>query len=141
MKPVILLDTGPLVALFYRRDQHHLWAREQISQLPAPLLTCEPALTEACFLLHRLVGDCDAALEFIETGAAEVAFNLNDEITTVRSLMARYSNVPMSLADACLVRMSELYPECVLLTTDSDFTIYRRHGRKAIPTFTPPASS
>lgn len=139
MKPIILLDTGPLVALFYRRDQHHLWAREQIGQLPAPLLTCEPVLTEACFLLYRLLGNCDAALEFVETGAAEIGFSLNDEVTAVKSLMARYSNVPMSLADACLVRMSELYPDCVLLTTDSDFAIYRRYKRKIIPTLTPPS--
>src|SRR2546428_13292010 len=108
MNPIILLDTGPLVALFYRRDQYHTWARKQFSQVAAPLLPCEPVLTEACFLLHRLIGNCDAALEFINTGAAKVAFNLNDEIAAVRSLMTRYADVPMSLADACLVRMSEL---------------------------------
>ncbi|MGE0131831.1 MAG: type II toxin-antitoxin system VapC family toxin [Blastocatellales bacterium] len=141
MKSVILLDTGPLVALFCRRDQHHRWARGQIGQLPAPLLTCEPVLTEACFLLRRLIGNSDVVLEFVETGAAEVAFSLNDEVTAIRSLMARYSNVPMSLADACLVRMSELYPDCVLLTTDDDFAIYRRLGRKAIPTLTPSSPS
>jgi predicted nucleic acid-binding protein len=141
MNPVTLLDTGPLVALFYRRDQYHTWARKQISQLPAPLLTCEPVLTEACFLLRRLNGNCDAALEFVNTGAAKVAFNLNDEIGAIRSLIARYTGVPMSLADACLVRMSELYPDCILLTTDSDFTIYRRNQRKIIPRLMPPAPS
>jgi predicted nucleic acid-binding protein len=139
MKPPILLDTGPLVALFYRRDQHHPWAEEQIGRLPAPLLTCEPVVTETCFLLQRLLGNSEAALDFMQTGAMQVAFSLADEIAAVRSLMDRYANVPMSLADACLVRMSELYPDSIVLTTDSDFNIYRKHRRQIIPTLMPPS--
>lgn len=78
-------------------------------------------------------------LEFIQTGAAQLAFNLADEFEVVRSLMARYANVPMSLADACLVRMSELYDDSLVLTTDSDFTVYRRHRNQTIPTLMPPS--
>jgi predicted nucleic acid-binding protein len=105
------------------------------------LLTCEPVVTEACFLAHRLLGSSDPVLEFVNTGAAQLTFNLADELDAVRNLMARYANVPMSLADACLVRMSELYPDSVVLTTDSDFIIYRWHGRKAISTLMPPPAA
>ena len=51
--------------------------------------------------------------------------------------MQKYADVPMSLADACLVRMTEILPDPVLLTTDTDFRIYRRHGRKTIPCVLP----
>lgn len=139
MKPTILLDTGPLVALFYRRDAHHAWAAQQIGRLPTPLLTCEPVITEASFLLHRLVGSATPAIEFIQTGALQLAFNLADELAAVHNLMKHYADVPMSLADACLVRMSELHANSVVLTTDSDFAIYRKHRRQTIPTLMPPA--
>jgi predicted nucleic acid-binding protein len=52
-------------------------------------------------------------------------------------LMEKYADVPMSLADACLVRMSEAASDAVILTTDRDFRIYRRHGRQVVPCLTP----
>jgi predicted nucleic acid-binding protein len=141
MNSVVLLDTGPLVASLYSRDQHHLWVKQITATLLPPFLTCEPVLTEACFLMQRLIGDNDAVLELVADNLIQVAFSLNNEVAAVKSLMTRYSDIPMSLADACLVRMSELYPDCILLTTDSDFTIYRRSRRKIIPTLMPPALS
>ncbi len=53
--------------------------------------------------------------------------------------MQRYADQPMSFADACLVRMTELHPDSMLITLDGDFRVYRRHGRQAIPLATPPA--
>jgi len=52
-------------------------------------------------------------------------------------LFERCDNVPALLADPCLVRMSELYDPCRVVTLDSDFHLYRRHGRKVIPVLTP----
>ncbi len=138
MKAAILLDTGPFVAYFYRRDKNHQWARKQIDRFLPPLLLCEPVLTETCFLLYRLMGNSNPALEFIQGGGAKLAFNLADELAVVKSLMARYANMPMSLADACLVRMSELHSDSLVLTADSDFNIYRRHHNQTIPTLMPP---
>ena len=66
-----------------------------------------------------------------------VAFDLNDEIEAVLKLLQKYSDVPMSLADACLVRMSEVFSDPLLLTTDSDFRVYRRHSRQMIPCLLP----
>ena len=51
--------------------------------------------------------------------------------------MAKYHDIPMSLADACLVRMAELLPDPVVLTTDSDFAVYRRFGRRVVPYLSP----
>ncbi len=66
-----------------------------------------------------------------------LTFDLDDELERVVGLMEKYADVPMSLADACLVRMTEALADPVLLTTDTDFRIYRRHSRQAVPCVMP----
>jgi predicted nucleic acid-binding protein len=134
----VLLDTGPLLALINKRDQHHAWAVARFADMKPPLLTCESVLAEACHLTDRLRGGKQGVLELIQRGAVELAFALKEHFTPVSSLMRRYANVPMSLADACLVRMSELVADAVVFTLDSDFRIYRRHSRQSIPLLIPP---
>ncbi|MCA1574088.1 MAG: PIN domain-containing protein [Acidobacteria bacterium] len=141
MRAPVLLDTGPLVALVHRRDKYHEWAKAQTERMPAPLLTCEPVLTEACFLLSKLPGGSSAVLEMVEHGLIEVGIHLPGEIMALRKLMARYADVPMSLADACLVRLSEKEEKGIVFTLDSDFHIYRRHRRQIVPTLMPPERS
>jgi predicted nucleic acid-binding protein len=105
-----LLDTGPLVALLNRSDGHHEWSREVLRRIRPPLFTCEAVLSEACFLVRKLRGGPDAVLGLVVT---------------------------MSLADACLVRMTELAENPTVLTLDRDFRIYRRHSRQVIPVVAP----
>lgn len=133
----LLLDTGPWVALLCRDDAHHAWAREQFASHPGPFLTCEAVVAETCFLLARHGFDPARALNFIERGAVRVALTLGEHISPVRTLFERYDNVPASLADACLIRMSEMFDPCRVLTLDRDFQIYRRHGRKVVPVLSP----
>lgn len=133
----VLIDTGPLVASIVKTDQAHPWARDLLERLTPPLFTCEPVITEAAYLLEQYGQDPTAPLRAVQRGALQIRFDLNDEIAAVASLMARYRNLPMSLADACLVRMSELCRDCTVLTTDSDFRVYRRHGRSVIPVLLP----
>ncbi|MDZ7854842.1 type II toxin-antitoxin system VapC family toxin [Sphaerotilus sp.] len=133
----VLLDTGPWVALHCRDDAHHRWARAQFAQLQAPLLTCEAVVAETCFLLARGGHDPAMALALLDRGVVRIGLSLQDEITAVQSLFKRYDNVPASLADACLVRMSETHPASRVFTLDSDFHIYRQHGRRAIPLIQP----
>jgi uncharacterized protein len=136
---VVLLDTGPLVAALSQSDLAHAWAKAQFAALPAPFLTCEAVISEACFLLRRQRGGARAVLALLESGALKIGMDLSAEISAVRKLFEKYDNVPASLADACLIRMSELYDPSTVLTLDSDFHIYRRHGRKAIPVIQPGA--
>jgi uncharacterized protein len=133
----ILLDTGPWVALHCRDDAFHSWAVEQFGRLTGPLLTCEAVVAETCFLLARGGHDPAKALALVSRGVVRVGMGLNEEITPVQALFERYDNVPASLADACLMRMSELYEHCKVFTLDSDFHIYRRYGRKVIPLLRP----
>lgn len=129
----VLLDTGPLVSFLASGLRHHLWTVEQWKRLRAPLLTCEPVLTEAAFLLTREGRDADAIFELLERGVIRIAISVQEEQADLRVLMHRYRSRPMSLADACLVRLSEIHNSGEIFTLDSDFRIYRRHGNKVIP--------
>jgi predicted nucleic acid-binding protein len=133
----VLVDTGPLIALLDRHDQHHTWVEAQFDQILPPLLTCEAVLTEACYLAPRAGRPMEEPLRLLVRGVLRLAFDLGENFGPVSSLMKRYANVPMSLTDACLVRMSDLAGESVVFTLDSDFRIYRRHGRQKIPLLIP----
>ena len=75
--------------------------------------------------------------EMLRRGGLVLSFDLGSELELVLALMDKYADVPMSLADACLVRMSETLPDPLVLTTDSDFKIYRRHSRQVVPCLLP----
>lgn len=134
----VLLDTGPLVALLQARDTQHAWAVQAFGDLSGTLLTCEAVLTEASYLLRHDRRGMEHVFRQVEAGRLQVA-SLAGHQAEVGRLMSRYASVPMSYADACLVRLSELHPDCMVLTLDSDFHVYRRLGRRLIPQRTPRA--
>jgi predicted nucleic acid-binding protein len=136
MTPVIL-DTGPLVAFLNRRDTWHDWAIDALSHVRPPLLSCEAVISEACFLLRHTDGGADAVLDLNARGLIDLSFRLEPVLEDVRRLMKRYADVPMSLADACLVRLAESTTRATVMTLDADFTRYRRLGRQRIPLISP----
>jgi len=131
----VIADSSALVALVRYDDQHHRWLNAQVDGLPVPWRTCEAALSEA----FHLIGErgIPKIKDMLRRGALMISFNLSDELEPVLALMDKYSDVPMSLADACLVRMSETLPDPLVLTTDADFKIYRRHSRQVVPCLLP----
>jgi uncharacterized protein len=137
MKGPVIIDTGPLVALINQRERHHAWVHEQFAAISPPAFTCEPVITEAAYLLRDFHKGLDSLMQFLERGHLTIPFRLTDELPTIRRLLNRYASVPMSLADACLVRMSEQFAESPVLTLDRDFRVYRKHGRTVIPTLMP----
>lgn len=136
MKPN-LVDTGPLVAFLNHRDRYHQWTVEQLASLEPPLLTCESVLSEAFFLLRNLKGGPRALADLLKRGLVEVRFDLGSETGRVLEILANYTDLPASLADACLVRMAEIFSGSAVLTLDSDFEIYRIHGRQPVPVILP----
>ena len=134
-----IVDAGPLVALFDRAERHHDWVAERFRELDAPLLVCEPVLAEVMYLLERYSTAPDAVLELIANGALSVAFRINEHVDTLRKLLQKYRDTPMSLADACIVRMSEIHDRHAVLTLDSDFLVYRKHGRTSLSLIHPAA--
>jgi len=127
-----IADTGPLVAFFDRAERHHAWAAERVRELAAPLLVCEPVLAEAMYLLAGLPKAQDALFGLLENGALRVAFHVEEHVPALRALHRKYRDRPMSLADACIVRMAELFERHQVLTLDSDFSVYRKHGREPL---------
>lgn len=121
-----LIDAGPLVSYLTEEETVHAWAVAVFESHHPPLLTTEPVVTEAIYLMRRGGSRPDLLLEMILRGAIAIPFVLSEEVAGIRALMKRYANVPMSLADASLVLMSEEYGDCTLLTLDSDFKVYRR---------------
>ena len=133
----IIVDTGPLVAYFNRRDRWHRWVADHMATLDPPLVTCEPVLTEACFLIQRAGGKPADLIHKIVQRGLEIGIDLEDDASGIESLMQRYADTPRSLADACLVRLTERISDCRLFTLDSDFEHYRRNGRQVIPLLHP----
>ena len=137
MRTEVLLDTGPLVAFLNRRDQYHQWAVSQWREIAPHLLTNESVLSEATFLIEQAGGHSDMVLDLVARQIVHLAFSLSDHVEEVRKLLRKYRDVPMSLADGCLVRMSEVLSRGTIFTLEGDFRVYRRHGRKSIPLLTP----
>ncbi len=137
MRKNVILDTGPLVALLNRRDRHHHWAKDQWAEIDPPLLTCEAVLAEACFLVQPFAVGQTAVLEMVRRSVLDLSFGLAEEAAAVSRLLKKYQDVPMSLADGCLVRMAERHSKSVVFTLDSDFKIYRKYRRQRIPTLSP----
>ena len=127
----VLLDTGPLVAMLYRREQHHGWSLQQAATLLRPFYSCEAVLTEAHFLLGRVPQGTQRLIDLIERGVIDLSFSYGANQDRVHSLMESFSDVPMSFADACLVCMGE-QAESEVFTLDSDFRVYRIHRQQPL---------
>jgi len=135
MAESVLVDAGFLVALLNARDSHHRWAVGVAERFPPPWKTCEAAISEAYYLLRRRGEPSMRAL--LKRRAIVCDFELSANLEPVLKLLEKYANRPASVADACLVRMTETLATPLLLTTDSDFAVYRRHGRKVVPCMLP----
>lgn len=137
MTHLIILDTGPLVAYINRNDKYHGWAKKRFQEIASPTLTCQAVISEACFLTRNISHGREVILEMVERNLIQTEFNLNIEAKSLKELITKYKNVPMSLADACLVRMAELYEGAKVLTLDSDFIVYRKNRKSVIDCITP----
>src|SRR4051812_18195541 len=109
-----LVDAGPIIALWNRGDRHHHWAVENFSSLQPPVFTTEPVIAEACHFILSSGGSSTALLKQIETGIFEIPFKLSANAASVAALMEKYAG-RMDLADATLVRLSEVFDECQVL--------------------------
>ena len=131
----VLVDAGFVVALLSKRDHLHRWAVTHALELPPPWSSCEAVLSEAFQLLGERGAPSLSAL--LPLRALLVTFALTDHLEPVLRLIDKYSDVPMSFAGACLVRLTETLVDPVILTTDQDFRVYRRHSRKVVPCLRP----
>ncbi len=124
----LLADTGLIVGLLHKRDQHHEWAKQQFDRVSAPLYTCEAVLSEAFHLLEPVPMGPERLLSVLEREIFDVSFSYFQHADRIHDLIRTYADLPMSFADACLVRMAELRPDRSVVTTDEDFCVYRTVG-------------
>ncbi len=132
-----LIDAGPIYAMINHREYYHRWATDQASRLERPFYTCEAVISEAHFLLKKVHNGSRQLNELVETGRLVLAFSYAEHIDRVHALMDRYANVPISFADACLVRMAEIHRDGRAFTTDGDFRIYRKHRTEPLNVIMP----
>ena len=131
-----ILDAGPLIASLNRQDEHHRWAVQTLERLGPPFYSCAEAMTEAA----ALTGQPSAVVEMIAAKEIVLDFDLAEQAASVLRLLKKYADLDMDLADACIVRMTELMRDCRVITVDRrDFSVYRRSGRDLIPLVAPSA--
>ena len=129
-----ILDAGPLIALLNYQDAHHDWACNILKHLGSPFYSCSEVMAEAA----ALTGQPAAIVEMIEAGEIILNFDLAEQTAGVLTLLRKYADQDMDLADACIVRMSELIRDSQVITLDrADFAMYRRNGRELIPVIVP----
>ena len=137
MRRLVILDTGPLVAFLSARDKYHDWTVSRWREIQPPFITCESVLAEACYLLRSHPRARASVLDLLGRGIVVVPFHLAEHASPIAQLMKKYSNINMSLADACLVRMADVVANSSVLTLDSDFRLYRRANRTVLPVIMP----
>ena len=124
--PGMLLDTGPLVALLSRNDANHARARRLFADCVPPFRCCEAVIAEACFLMRKV--DATGPAEVValgQRGVYSIAIALEEHWANIETLLKKYSDRPISLADACLIRCAEIHQESRIATFDDDFGVYR----------------
>jgi predicted nucleic acid-binding protein len=130
-----ILDAGPLIAALNRQDEHHRWACDILERLGPPFYSCPEAMAEAA----AMTGQPAAIVEMIQSEEIILEFDLSEQAANVLLLLKKYADRDMDLADACIVRMTELMRDSRVVTLDRlDFAVYRRNGRDLVPVITPP---
>ena len=137
MKSRVIVDTGPLVALLNRTDHAHAWVLQHMADIQPPLITCEAVLAEATYVTRQVPGARIALIEMLGEGFLTIGMAVADQHAALLAMVKRYANVPMSLADACLVRLAELHPQSPVMTLDRNFAVYRKNGRQVIELLCP----
>ncbi|MEM9328619.1 MAG: pilus assembly protein [Bacteroidota bacterium] len=120
-----LIDAGPMIALFNRRDQYHLLVVNFLKGFHGRLLTTWPVITEASHMLDFSTTAQINLLEWINRGGLQLIDIEEDKIDRMISLTRKFEDVPMDLADASLIVVSEMMNVREIASIDSDFYVYR----------------
>ena len=123
---MILVDTGPLVALFDPADGSHEQCVETLAAIEEPIATTVPVLTEAFHLLGPASIGAQRLMDFVADGGLRVLHLDEPALDRAFELMVQYADAPMDLADASLVALAERLGLRTVFTIDrTDFAVYR----------------
>ena len=122
----VLADTGPIVAILSRRDEHHRKCVEALHDLPGPLFTCWPVITEAAWLLRRDPTAVQQLLHSLDTGFLELLPLTTADAKPIAAILKKYRDIRIQLADATLVHLATRDGLDTIFTLDQrDFSVYR----------------
>jgi uncharacterized protein len=133
----VIIDTGPIVSFLNKNDMHHQFVVSEMAELKPPFYTCEAVITECFFLLQRIPSGADTLIKLLNSGKIISTFSYQDHKADVHKLINKYSDIPMSFADACIVRIAEATKRANIFTLDNDFTIYRISGGNKLSLISP----
>lgn len=137
MKRNVIIDASVLAALLNKNDTYHQWAIMQLKGIQPPLLTCDAIISEVSFLIGRKQQGINVIFNYLKSGIIGLPFCFSNEYVAIEKLMLKYVDVPISFADACLIRMSEQHRNSYVFTLDSDFLVYRKNSNEIIPLIYP----
>lgn len=122
----VLVDTGPIVAILSRRDQFHRSCVEALREMPGPLFTCWPVITEAAWLVRHDANAVQKLLDSVSGGLFELVVLDADDAKPIASIMKKYRDIRIQLADAALVHIAARDGLDTIFTLDQrDFSVYR----------------
>jgi predicted nucleic acid-binding protein len=122
----VLVDTGPIVAILSRRDQFHRSCVEALREMPSPLFTCWPVITEAAWLVRHDANAVQKLLDSVSGGLFELVVLDADDAKPIASIMKKYRDIRIQLADAALVHIAARDGLDTIFTLDQrDFSVYR----------------
>jgi uncharacterized protein len=131
-----ILDTGPIVAWFCPRDEHHAWARRAFLDLAPGSLVCEAVLAEASYLVAKEGVPKSKVIEFVQRGRLQPVSSIS-ELSAISKLLDHYADARMDYADACIVRLAEIHNHLKVFTVDHDFLFFKKANGQAIPLIAP----
>ncbi len=133
----LLVDTGPLVAFFNRNDRFHDWAVDALTEENYKLITCEAVISEVIFITKNDKRVARALISMVQDGFLEIHTALGEATIQIMEMVEKYSDLPSSLADLCLVWLSDEFEHVPIMTLDSDFNIYRSPYGDTLPVIMP----
>lgn len=128
----IFLDAGPWVDYFNLDGKFHAWSQRQFERF-THFVSCEVVLGEVCARLRYYGLDERMALRSVQSGQVKLDFPLGEHVSGVLPLMNKYADQQMDVADACLLWMSHLEKDSILITLDKQFRDVYRIGRDNVP--------
>ena len=125
MAKTVYIDAGPIVAILSKRDEHHVWASERVSEIRGNLITTSIVIAEAFHILKKLPNGISGLFRTIEEGFINIEEAYPKNRQFIHEGVLKYNDIQASIGDMSLLSIIDDPNRSVILTLDYDFHIYR----------------
>ncbi len=137
MAKTVYIDTGPVIAILNKRDEHHLWATDKTSQIENDLVTTSIIIAEAFYILKKLPKGIEGLFQIIEEGFIKVEESYPKNMVFIHELVLKYDDIDASIGDISLLSIIDDPKHSKVFTLDYDFHIYRDKKGKPLDLISP----